>query len=392
MAQFISRAVIQERWTKIQSFLKANVYQALAVLNPQNIYYVSGWHLDVEPWERPVVTVIPAQGEPFMILHELSTHHIQMSRERGSIYIDDISFYQERVSTSQRHWNRLQWSELVGYELARRGLSARMAVDSAPGLLNQVTGATFHTEVDLLRSMRLVKHPEELALMRQAAAIADYGQEVFKTLVKPGKLIAQVDAETVLAMRIEGARRYPDSSFAARCFSLTGPDSASPHGTGAGSSRRIEVGHGIVNIIVVTLNDYNVENERTYFVHEYSEVQKRAFECVKEAQEAAIAKCVAGQPMSAVDAAAQTLIEAAGYAGNLFHRTGHGIGLLGHEYPDDIAFNHRPLMAGEVYTIEPGIYIYGVGGFRHDDTVIVGDTPEVITQTPKDIGSMTISA
>jgi len=52
----------------------------------------------------------------------------------------------------------------------------------------------------------------------------------------------------------------------------------------------------------------------------------------------------------------------------------------GHEYPDDMPFCHRPLLAGEVYSVEPGIYVYGLGGFRIDDTVVIGQTPEIITK------------
>jgi Xaa-Pro aminopeptidase len=391
MAQFIKRQVVEERWEKIQSWLKTHNYNALVVLETNNTCYVSGWYLDVEPWERPVATVIPASGEPFMILHELSTHHVKMAQERGTIYIDDITFYFERPSTTRRTWTTPQWPQLVANKLKEHGLDkGDIASDLPAGALAQASPRlTWHT-TDLLHELRAVKHPDELELMRQACSLANYGQEVFRDLVKPGKFMTDVDAETVLEMIREGAKRFPGCDLHMRCFSLTGPDSASPHGTGAGSSAVIEAGHGIVNIIVGRLNHYNIENERTYFVGHYNETQKRAFECVQQAQAAAVAACVPGNPLSAVDAAAQTVIEAGGFADNLRHRTGHGIGLRGHDRPADIAFNHRPLEANEVYTIEPGIYIYGVGGFRHDDTVIVGDPPEVLTTTPKDIESMTL--
>jgi len=55
-----------------------------------------------------------------------------------------------------------------------------------------------------------------------------------------------------------------------------------------------------------------------------------------------------------------------------------------------MAFNHRPLKAGEVYSVEPGIYVYGLGGFRIDDTVVIGKTPEILTQSPRDIRSNTL--
>jgi Xaa-Pro aminopeptidase/Xaa-Pro dipeptidase len=61
-----------------------------------------------------------------------------------------------------------------------------------------------------------------------------------------------------------------------------------------------------------------------------------------------------------------------------------------HEYPEDMAFNTRALLAGEVYSAEPGLYVYGLGGFRLDDTVIVGDAPEVIVQTPKTLAYATV--
>ena len=75
---------------------------------------------------------------------------------------------------------------------------------------------------------------------------------------------------------------------------------------------------------------------------------------------------------------------------HILHRTGHGMGVQGHEYPDDMPFCQRPLIAGEVYSVEPGIYVYGLGGFRLDDTVVIGAMPEVITQAPRDLKSNTI--
>lgn len=84
--------------------------------------------------------------------------------------------------------------------------------------------------------------------------------------------------------------------------------------------------------------------------------------------------------MADIDSAGQRVYEAAGLGDYVFHRTGHGIGIGGHEYPDDMAFNYRPLVAGMVFSSEPALFIPGVGGFRHSDTVIVGkERPEPVT-------------
>jgi Xaa-Pro aminopeptidase len=66
------------------------------------------------------------------------------------------------------------------------------------------------------------------------------------------------------------------------------------------------------------------------------------------------------------------------------------MGIIGHEYPDDMAFNHRPLLDNEVYSAEPGIYVYGLGGFRLDDSVVTGATPELLTKTPRTLAHATI--
>ncbi len=153
----------------------------------------------------------------------------------------------------------------------------------------------------------------------------------------------------------------------------------------------IEKGHGVVNICNVRLNGMMTENERTFFVGKPTNEQAALYETARAANEAGAAAAVAGNPVSAIDAAAQAVIEKAGLGDRILHRTGHGMGVQGHEYPDDMPFCHRPLLEGEVYSVEPGIYVYGLGGFRIDDTVVIGQIPEIITQAPRDLRTNTIA-
>ena len=146
----------------------------------------------------------------------------------------------------------------------------------------------------------------------------------------------------------------------------------------------------MVICVFIRVNGLMVENERTWFCGKPSDEQRLAFDVAAEAQRAAIAELVPGRPVCAFDAAALRVFERCGYADRVIHRTGHGVGLAGHEFPDDTAFNQRPLEKNEVFSAEPGIYILSVGGFQHDDTVIVSDPPEAVTHHPKDITSQTI--
>ncbi len=394
--RFLPREVFTDRHRQIQRYLERENYEAFVILTSDNFYYLSGFFLDVAPWERPVALVIPRSAEPLLVMNELSTNHIRMAKERSSLAVDDVYFWREHPSSTDRTYTRLQWTELLGHELKRRGVDRGvLACDASFAPISRLKDALpridFVVEAELLKDMRLVKNELELNFIREGARLSDFGQEVFQGLVEPGRLMTEVDARTLTEMVIRGAEMFPACRVECRVFSLTGPASASPHGTGAGSDTLIETGHGIVNIIIVRLNGYVIENERTWIVGEPTELQAAAFGAAERATLAATQQMVAGNLVSEIDAAAQAEIEAAGFGRNIRHRTGHGIGIAGHEFPDDVAFNHRPLLAGEVWSAEPGIYIYGVGGFRHDDTVIVGETePEVVTRWSKNLEDQTI--
>jgi len=256
--------------------------------------------------------------------------------------------------------------------------------DSLPGL--QLSDAAA-----ILAEMRMVKCEEELQLIREGAELSDWGQARYREHLAPGRPLAEIDSLVAHEMAAEAVRRFPDYKVELRVFGLAGPNSACPHGISGDYGQVVEAGHGIVNIIIPRLNGYVCENERTFFLGAPSRQQASAFEAAVEAQAAAAAAFVAGAQAAEVDAAAQRMFEQRGFGGSVIHRTGHGIGLAGHEHPADIAFNYRPLMENEVWSCEPGIYLYGIGGFRHDDTVIVKQgRAEITTKFPRDLESQTV--
>ncbi len=348
---------------------------------------VSGFHLDVEPWERPVAIVVPKRGEPFMVLNELSTNHLKMAEKRGSLFITDYSIYAEHPRTRNRTYTRDQWAQLLNLRLKERGITKGAIGVEGYGptdLLKENPTFTFVNVSPFLIEMRMVKYPEELEIMRHCTALTDYGQERYMELLKPGENVLAYDARIAALIYEEAARKFPEDRFEVRMYALSGPATAAPHGTGADVGAKFEKGHGIVNIIVCRLSGLTIENERTIFLGKPNDQQKRAFTAATDACEAAAAQMVAGNPVSSADEAAQAVYDAAGFGEYINHRTGHGVGIIGHEYPEDMPFLHRPFMEREVYSAEPGIYIYGLGGFRHDDTVVVGSKkPEILTKRSK---------
>jgi Xaa-Pro aminopeptidase len=227
--------------------------------------------------------------------------------------------------------------------------------------------------------------------MRQIASLTDWMQERYRENIHPGRKVHELDASMALLMGQEAARRFPGENLEIlRCWTLSGPASAAPHGDGKQLGARIERGHVLINLIIPRLNGLVVENERTWFCGKPSTDQIKYFAVAQAANEAALEAAVTGARVSQMDEAAQAVIEKAGMGHLVLHRTGHGMGILGHEFPHDTAFNHRLLLENEVYSVEPGLYVFGLGGFRKDDTVVVGSEPEVLTHAPGDLKHQTI--
>ncbi len=88
---FIPTEVFTDRQRRIREYLAEHEYHALLVSDPDHFYMSTGFHLDVAPWERPVAAVIPVEGQPFLIMNELSTHHLMMARERGTLHVPDYA-------------------------------------------------------------------------------------------------------------------------------------------------------------------------------------------------------------------------------------------------------------------------------------------------------------
>lgn len=118
-------------------------------------------------------------------------------------------------------------------------------------------------------------------------------------------------------------------------------------------------------------NGYGAEVERTFFLGHVPEAAKRPFDVMMQARALAYELAVPGAIMQDVDAAVNALLRKAGYGENLLHRTGHGFGVTAHEAPFLAEGDQREIRPGMVFSIEPGIYLPGVGGFRHSDTVLI---------------------
>jgi Xaa-Pro aminopeptidase len=228
----------------------------------------------------------------------------------------------------------------------------------------------------LVEEMRARKSEEEIELIRAAAALADQALAHMAKLLRPGTTEREIALEGEFQMRREGAEAASFDVIVA-----SGPRSALPHAET--TDRALEPGDAVVIDIGARFSGYCSDMTRTFVLEPASEEMRGVYEVVYQAQRAAAAGVQAGALCGDVDGIARGIIEDAGHGDDFGHGLGHGVGIDVHEAPRLGKGEETPLAAGNVVTVEPGIYIEGKGGARLEDLLAVFQHgSDVLTGTP----------
>ena len=234
----------------------------------------------------------------------------------------------------------------------------------------------------LVEELRAVKDDAELDAIRRAAAITS---EAFAAFAEE-RLIGRTERE--LAWRMEQLQReIGGEAMSFPVVVASGPNAANPH-TKPGE-REVEAGETMIVDTGCLVDGYASDCTRTFATGTLPVELRRAYEVCLDAQLAGLEAVRPGASGPGVDAAARDRIEAAGFGDAFGHGLGHGLGLLVHEAPRLAKESRDTLQAGNVVTVEPGIYLPGLGGIRIEDVVVVQDDgPEVLTSFSKDLISV----
>ncbi|HEX7255225.1 MAG TPA: Xaa-Pro peptidase family protein [Gaiellaceae bacterium] len=231
----------------------------------------------------------------------------------------------------------------------------------------------------LVESLRAVKEPEELDAIRRAAEITD---RVYERLVEE-RFSGRTEKELVWRMtQLFHELGADEPAFATDI--AAGPTASSPHAVPG--DRVVQEGDLVLVDAGAKLDHYCSDCTRTFAVGKVSDPLREIYELTRQAQQAGLDAVRAGTTGRAADAAARAVIGDAGYGESFGHGLGHGLGLLVHEAPALRPESTDTLQAGNVVTVEPGIYLSGVGGVRIEDLVAVTeDGCEVLTRFRKDL-------
>ncbi len=231
----------------------------------------------------------------------------------------------------------------------------------------------------VVEKLRLIKTPDEIKIIRDAADIADAAFKHILDYIKPGVTELDVSNELEFFMRRSGAA---SSSF--DIIVASGYRSALPHGVA--SEKVIEKGDFVTLDFGAYYKGYCSDMTRTVSVGEPSDKLKEIYDIVLESQLRCMDQIKPGMTGKEADAIARDYITEKGYGEYFGHSLGHGIGLEVHEGPglsknSDVVFE-----PGMIVTVEPGIYLQGIGGVRiEDDTIITEDSNETLIHSPKDL-------
>jgi Xaa-Pro aminopeptidase len=336
------------------------------------------------PLERLTMLVIPAAGEPSLVVPRLEAAPARLAPPAAEGLLPVVTWDEGDDA------HALAASLVRGSAATPGATDLRVAVsDDLPArhllpLEDRLGSPRFSLASALLREIRMIKDADEISLLTLAARAADR----VVSQIAGGRLVGRTEADVAREVRERlVAEGHDEAHFA---IVGSGPNSASPHHEA--SDRVIRAGEPIVLDIGGTLDGYGSDTTRTLWVtggdpaNGPDERFRHLFAVLLGAQDAATRAIRPGIACEAVDAAARRPIEAEGFGEAFFHRTGHGIGLEGHEEPYIIGGNDELLREGMAFSVEPGIYLPGAYGARIEDIVICGpDGPITLNESPREL-------
>jgi Xaa-Pro dipeptidase len=332
---------------RLRAWMESNRVAAACITDPTSIAYLTGFYAN--PHERLLALAVSADGA-ILVVPDLERENAE-GRSNGveirswqdgedafrllrAALGDPVLLAVEKEHLTIARWERLDVREMEDCSVA-------------------------------LRAMRAVKQPGELELLQRAAQLTDQ---------VTGAILAELRAgltERAVATRLNALIDETGSGLAFDSLVQAGPNSALPHLPPGG--RALAAGDLVLLDFGARHRGYSADTTRMAVIGEPDQQQRKVHQAVLDAHDRAIEVIRAGATCGEVDAAARTSLERAGLGDRFIHRTGHGLGLDAHEGPNLEPGSPVRLEAGNVVTVEPGVYIPGWGGVRIEDDVVVED-------------------
>jgi Xaa-Pro dipeptidase len=361
--------------------MEAEDLEYYVAFSPDNVFYLTNFANFVH--ERPFVLVVSRSGAPRFVVPRLEAPHVR-TRAVGEL---ELATYPEFPAPAG-----LTWADRLHGLIER---NVRVGVESiCPLQVYEALEGCRRIRTDIVDDVRAVKSAYELGRIAYACDLVTEAHRQLLAKAQPGRTLSQVAGEASAAMFPRILRDNPSTNLiATRLTAIFQPPGVShdPHNFTDVNMRMVEGGPH-VSVLNCVVNGYGAEVERTFFLKAVPDAAHRPFEIMMEARRVALDLTVPGRAMGEVDRRVTDVFREAGYDACLLHRTGHGIGVTAHEAPFLADGYERIIEPGMCFTIEPGLYLPEVGGFRHSDTVITTDSGNlVLTDGPVHLDEVTLT-
>lgn len=380
-----------DRRDAVGAGMEAAGLDALCIFYPARIAYLTGFHHI--PTERPIVLVLGQEGRSVLVVPAVEKEHAEStaSTNRVDVYFEypGAEHPMERVAATLTE---------IKARPRRTGADHDGCVPywgyRGPRL-SDLTGMRPIDAEMLVEALRRVKSPAEISCIQLSCDWAVRAHRRMQAAIKTGKTEMECyippAAETLFEMVREmpgwGPRGFDGSGLTA--MFVGGSSTAMPHGFVKGHG--IQRGDVLVSGAGADIDGYRSELERTMIVGEPTPEQERAFAAMLALQTRAVEVMAPGVTAGEVELATVMLAEELGVPDGLRHHVGHSIGLEVHEAPFLDRGDEAVLEPGMVFTVEPGVYVKELGGFRHSDTVVITeDGRRVMTDYPRELADLII--
>lgn len=363
------RAAFAARRQRASALLRQRGLAALLLSPGSDLAYLSGYRIFGS--ERLTCLVLAADGAASMVVPDLESPRAQAAAP----------------DLPRRTWGETDDPYALVASLVRGDGSVAVA-DQMSALFTlrlqaALTGRSFTLASAVTRELRMRKDSFERDALRAVSAAADRAYAKILTRQFAGRSEREIGAELAALLKAEG---HDEVAFT---IVASGPNGASPHHEAG--ERRIAPGDTVVLDFGGTREWYCSDITRTVHVGTPDAQTMKVHDAVRRSQEAGYAAAKSGASAESVDAASRAVIDEAGYGKFFIHRTGHGIGLDGHEHPYLVTGNREPLEPGMAFSIEPGIYLPGRFGVRIEDVAMIGDDGAVEPLNRADHGLAMVS-
>ncbi len=364
-------SVFQRRQAKLATLLSEAQLDSL-ILNPgPSLVYLTGLHFHLS--ERPVVVMFVPNGSPVIVLPELELQKLTNLPYsiQGFPYGEDPQLWGKSFQAA------IQAAHLGN---KRNGVEPRqLRLLEYSLLIEAARKAEYIPAGESVAQLRMYKDADELACMREAVQIAQNALHATLPQIKIGMTERELASELTLQLFRAGCD--PETPFAP--IVSAGPNAANPHATP--TDRKLSPGDMLVIDWGASHAGYISDITRTFAIGKVDPECEKIHRIVLQANEAGRNTARPGLPAEAVDQATRRVIDSAGYGKYFTHRTGHGLGMEGHEDPYIRDGNHLLLAPGMTFTVEPGIYLPGRNGVRIEDDVVITETgAESLTDYPRE--------